>query len=224
MQKRIWRLLLVVILAWNFGAVLVDEVSMWLPTTLSFAAFLVPTNLLGQGIIFYFKFAIALVLFALLLKALTVLFGFASPKTQRYAATIFLRRIQGVWAETAIILFYFFLLPFVFLTISGWPAPEGPPPAWYEQYLSRAKEFLGFSYSSYTDRASIYVDTVKAYWPALLGGALLLWGLTTKLIKRFIVSIHNSVLLGFIEVGRFGQGGSARFAGLIEEWSLRYDK
>lgn len=224
MKNRILLFLISAFLAWNFGPLLFDEVLAWLPTAFSILAFLMPTNVLGQGLVFYFKFAVALLLYALLLKVLVALFGFASPQARRYSTTKFLRRVQGAWAEVAIILFYLVVLPCVFLTITGWPEPEGPPPAWYEQVLSKGKELLGLDQAGATDRATIYAETLKNSWFTFLAGALFLWWATTKYIKRLVVPIHRAVLINFFEVGRFGEGGSARFAGLIEEWGLRYEE
>jgi hypothetical protein len=222
MRRRIGLILLAVLLAWNFANPLIDGLSGSLPAMFGLAALLAPANLTGQGVIFYFKFVVAILVFVLLLKGLIVLSGFGLPMGQKYSSTKFLRRIQGVWAEVMVILFFFFLVPLVFLSLYGWPAPAGPPPSFGEMAVTKAKDYLGINYSGYTDRASIYFHTLKDSGPGFLLLALVLWATTTKLIKRFCVLIHGALLIRFFELGRFGVGGSARFQGLIEEWSLRY--
>lgn len=244
MRRWFLPLLLAFPLAWNFGPVLLDILGDSGPIARALLTFLIPDNLTGQGFVFYFKFLFALVLFAVLLKAFGLLFSFALPQGQRFGTTKFLRRTQSLLAEAILLLFFFFLIPFVSLSLSEWPdtvileaqassMQKEPKPSWYERLFSKAKEGVIALVTGVQpaekkpDKALIYWYTVKASWLAYLLGALALYLpvrfylLTRRPIKRFIIALHGKVL-GFFETGRFGLGGSARFAGFIEERALRY--
>lgn len=233
MRQRIWLLLLAFPLAWNFGPLLLDAVGAAGPIAEAVISFLIPEDLGGQGLVFYFKFIVALVLFALILKALGLLFSFALPRGQRYGTTKLLRRVQGVCAELLIVLFFFCLIPFVILAESGWEdtsrqeihAEEAGPETTtgrLRKSVRRARNWLeGVVEVEKPDKPTIYWRTIKSSWGGFLALALFCYALTHWLIKRALVSIHGPAL-SFFETGRFGVGGSARFAGLIEEWALRY--
>ncbi len=226
MKRMILIVLVAIVLAWNFANPLIDALTDSLPTTFVIVSFLKPANLLGQGVTFYFKFLLAVIVWALFIKFVLVLSGFIVPQTGIYSATKPVRRIQGVWFELMVIGFFFLVVPLVYLSLAGWPTPATQRTAElssYEMVVSAAEDYLSNETSS-ADRATIYVETIKANWLGWLVLAVGLWAVTTKYIKRLFVPIHAAVLLGFIEKGRFGLGGSARFAGLIEEWGLRYKR
>ncbi len=232
MRQRIWLLLLAFPLAWNFGPLLLDAVGASGPIAKAVLTFLIPNNLTGQGLVFYFKFIIALVLFVFILKGLGLLLSFALPKGQQYGTTRLLRRVQGVCAELLIVLFFFCLIPFAILTDSGWQdtsrnnrymKDKEAETKGFSQYVKKAWDLLeGKSEEEKEpDKATLYWRTIESEWPVFLALALACYSLTHWLIKRLAVSVHGSAL-NFFEAGRFGVGGSARFAGLIEEWALRY--
>ena len=249
MRRHFWVLLLAFPLAWNFGPVLLEVIRDSGPLGKDILAFVIPESVTTwQGFGFYIQFLIALLLFVLLLKASNLLFSFTLPKGQRYGTTKSLRRFQGIFAEVAIILFFFFLLPLVSLAINGQQdieiedtpvaitEPE-PKPEWYQDLWSKVK---AKTYEVATgakpeekkpekkpDKPSIYWRKLKSSWHVYLAAAFFLYLptrfylLPRKSTKRFIFARHDKTLR-FFETGRFGLGGSARFAGLIEEWALRY--
>lgn len=66
------------------------------------------------------------------------------------------------------------------------------------------------------------VITLAAWWHLLLPLGIIAVIVTGDDFKRSFGTVYLSVLR-FIEAGRFGYGGSARFAALVEEWPLRWN-
>lgn len=207
MKQKFWTITFAAFLAWFFGALLISGLVGSLPIasyiTSSLTSYFIQDKPFGQwvlGFIFsldFVTFLIAFVLFIIILQVVSFLLGFALPAGRKYETTWLLRRIQGLTAEIIIILAYFFLIPYLLLTIYGWTET--------------------FSKTAW---ANLYVQLIKNYGVWLLGFSVFLYFATRDLIKRAVVALHKK-LLGFFEAGRFGQGGSARFAGLFEEWALR---
>jgi type IV secretory pathway TraG/TraD family ATPase VirD4 len=197
MKKKILLILFAVFLAWNFGPLFVDVLGASGPLAGAMWRLLLPSNLTGLDPTFYFKFILAIVLFYLLLQGLGVSYSFVLPKMGDYGETKLLRRVQGWIAELTIILAFFLLLSLAAsLALNGWQE---------------------------THNVYLYAKTLKTGWPYFLLLALALWVKTHRYIKQGLVSLHKILVLDFIEIGRFGKGGSARFAGLIEEWGKRYE-
>lgn len=66
-----------------------------------------------------------------------------------------------------------------------------------------------------------YAETFSLTWASILIYALLAYMLLGYWAKELLSKIY-SALMRFLHKGRFGIGGSARFIGLVEEWSLRW--
>ncbi len=79
----------------------------------------------------------------------------------------------------------------------------------------------GVIWSSMSPPARIWVTLTNGGYAAVLMFALPLYLALGWALKRLIARLHPK-LLRFVEAGRFGFGGSARFATLIEEWALRW--
>lgn len=63
--------------------------------------------------------------------------------------------------------------------------------------------------------------TIKHAWRGVLFWSVILYGLFIWFVKDRAARVYGAVLR-FLEAGRFGFGGSARFAALVEEWPLRW--
>jgi type IV secretory pathway TraG/TraD family ATPase VirD4 len=209
MKQRFWRLLFAAFLAWLFGALLISALVGSLP--LASYLFSALKSYYTQdkpfwewlGVVIFsldfVTFLIAFVLFAIILQVLGLFLGFALPAGRKYETTKLLRIVQSCCAEIIIILAYFFLIPYIILTIYGWTET-----------------------TSKTAWANLYVEFIKTYWGWFLFFSVALYFATRNLIKRIIVALHTK-FLGFFEAGHFGRGGSARFAGLFEELALRFN-
>lgn len=64
-------------------------------------------------------------------------------------------------------------------------------------------------------------SSLKEYWLVSLIIAFVLYGFSHTSVRYKIAPFYESVLR-FFEQGRFGLGGSSRFAGIIEEWATLY--
>jgi hypothetical protein len=213
-----------VILAWYIGP--------WLTTVLWFlpvreiAEFLTPTRILSQGLEFYIGF----VLWSLLLFALLHGFGLgvvaAAPR--RYTTTRPLRALKGLLSEV-LLLTFFASLVIVGLLVSGqWnsivdarmveaQSVDTDPGA------QDARAILGTPAREIAARPWRFLFTALrhlGYIAYPFGGVLyLLFGARVKhRLARVLRPIRR-----FFELGQMGAGGSGRFAGLIDEWELRYE-
>lgn len=233
MKQKFWLFLLAALLAWLFGALLISVLVGSLP--IANYLFSTITAYFDQdksfwewllSFIFSLNFItllISFVLFVFILQGLGILLGFALPAGRKYETTKLLRRIQALSFEFLIIFSFFCLIPYVFLSFYGWAAFT-PEPSFFESASMELYKRLGWAYNRQIDKAFIYVEFIKRYWFVLLPISTIIYLLNYwifgDLIKRIIVSLHRK-FLEFFEAGRFGRGGSARFAGLFEEWSLR---
>lgn len=64
-------------------------------------------------------------------------------------------------------------------------------------------------------------SSLKQYWKIGLILAIILYGISHTSV-RYKIAPHYESVLRFFEQGRFGLGGSSRFAGIIEEWASLY--
>ncbi|HJT30069.1 MAG TPA: type IV secretory system conjugative DNA transfer family protein [Pyrinomonadaceae bacterium] len=74
----------------------------------------------------------------------------------------------------------------------------------------------------FTGRYESYVELISELWLPILVGAIVLYLPANRSLKRMLACVYTAFLLRVLEPGRFGDGGSARFGGLVEEWSMRY--
>lgn len=82
---------------------------------------------------------------------------------------------------------------------------------------------ISFGIAQVTDgRYESFVELIGELWLPVLVGTIALYLLTNRPLKIAVANAYLGFLLRVLEPGRFGDGGSARFAGLVEEWSMRY--
>ena len=94
-------------------------------------------------------------------------------------------------------------------------AELGPAKAEIDSLMDAAAQ----EYAAASTRDKYLVIPLRHIWFRALFVACLLWFVAHVFFKSEISSIHR-VILRFLEEGRFGQGGSGRFAGMFEEWGI----
>lgn len=218
MKKRILILIAAVVLAWNFGPVLFEAIGVSIPWAGMLTLLLLPSNLLSQPPDFYVKFLVGIFLFFFLVTGAGYLFGFAVPRGQKYQTTRLMRQVQALFADSLILGLYFLLISYVFLSVYGWEhfAPE---PSGFDWLTSKAYQAVGAEYAR-VDKPTVLFSFIREYWYYPLIPSVPLYWFTRKRVKSVVAVLYERPLR-FIETGRFGAGGSARFAGLLEEWALR---
>jgi hypothetical protein len=206
MIKKTFYFLLAIYLAW-YGGPLLTQLFWFLPVA-ELAEALTPTKILMRGISFYISFAVWTLLLWLALQATGLVFMPAG--IQKYSETPLARFFKGILGEFAVLALiaapvFWFVFSFggrstVVQEIAG--GQSHPELVWI------AASFW---------KKGFWV--VVHLWRVALPMAVLLHLAFHRQVKKRIGRLAEPVLR-FRDRGRAGQGGSARFAGILEEWSL----
>lgn len=246
--SRIILFLFVLAFAWNFGGDLLALVTFLAPFVGKFLWFLVPKNISGRDAVFYGEFLLGIILFWILLRAIGFSFAWLRPQTQFYGTTKQVRFLQGIFAEVALFGFFFALCFFYhaftpvgqimvarYITetpimgkapVSGTPEFNRQRDTNFEMIRSAVWEneiTYADGKKEYGVRRQVFAVIFTYYWKWYIVWALMFYAISQLAVKKWAAQFHRYVLR-FVEIGRFGLGGSARFAGMIEEWALRDKK
>ena len=140
------------------------------------------------------------------------------PTTRRYEPTIQSRRLQGMLAEISMFTLIF-VAPFTFVTFYQYTKIRKG----FEDIAAQGGSFGETAEILLADKSellSISMKTALDYWwvyllLAIIGAAIVYFN--RQEFAKAVVPI-----IRFFETGRFGRGGSARFAGLVEEWNMLF--
>ena len=251
MLGRVLRFLFIALLAWNFGGSAMWFLERFIPVVGAVLGSLVPSDFAAQDARFYFNVVIGMVFFWVIVKLTGLSFSFMLPHGQRFGTTKLVRRIQGAVAE--VILFaVIFGAGFAFLALTPPGADmvaealvnrfaQGFGPGWENDI--QGVTFVRGSFRTLVYE-SIYNDrnenqrrgapgeqrthglqlVLVSMWKPLLIMSLVVYGLLQWVLFKTPGEAIYRHLLRFFEIGRFGIGGSGRFAGLIEEWAHRWKR
>lgn len=252
MLSRILYLCIVALLAWNFGGAAMWFLERFLPFVWAGIVSIAPKEGPPRDATFWLNFAVGMIFFWVLLKLTGLSFGFMLPLGQRFGTTKLVRRIQGVMAEVILFFVVFAaLFGLLILTPAGNDLiarrflanpfllngdPNAKPIRYSDEgYDDTLNIIKGMLYQGiYFDQDALFSNQFgkargewlgkifPAFWKQVLFVSLLLYILIQwAIIKAPAEGIYKH-LLRFFEIGRFGIGGSGRFAGLIEEWAHRF--
>lgn len=191
-------------LAWWFGPILTGVV-----TIIPWAAIgeiVMPSKLSERSPEFYVALVFwTTVLFYALPFIGSFLFG-SFAATERRSNTKLVRRIQGLMLDLVIAVFLLLCAELMLFALWGAGTDLGPIPG-AMRHLPKL----------------LLVLTPISFWYISVPLTVVLYLTFHRAVKADLAHSYTW-LIGFIEAGRFGKGGSSRFAGLIEEWPFRREE
>jgi len=105
--SRVMLAAIAVLVAWRIGPAFIDGLSWFFPK-FGGALYSMAPQISGHDAAFWFKFIVSIILFWLIFKGVSLVFGFMLPKAQAFGTTKAVRRLQGVSAE-ALLIFSLFM-------------------------------------------------------------------------------------------------------------------
>lgn len=172
------------------------------------------------------EFAASFVFLWLIFSAIPPLFTWLLPAYNRYEPTRFNRRVQGLT-----LMFSLFLIPtLIILVLSSIAHFEQTIDNWhqYDDFTSRsqAREFLNYRlkaepYSLFYELSSKTINGGKGLFVIIILAVI-----CAALLSNLQKPLHRILtpIIRYFEKGRFGRGGSGRFATFVEEWGYDYAK
>lgn len=208
------KLFVIVILAWSLR----ELISIFIPY---FSTEGIENEILKTVLDFAVSFAFLWLIF----NAIPPIFSWLFPTYTRFEATRQVRRTQGLLLAAIT----FFVPLFVFSLLGGLIYINGDIDRLGIDVLDRMDEERTREYAMEFFRESPYLSlffifvlffTESDGWPFALFFSIIFTGFLVGLKKPLYHII--TPIIRFLEKGRFGRGGSGRFATLVEEWGYNW--
>ena len=202
-----------------------------IPTDGMVDGFLKLENTSDAKLLYIMRFIVWMFVTDLAIRYTRPLFGFAMPTARRYSVTKPFRRIQGVFAEVFMFGANYFVCILIFSIISFPIMFFIKLNDWHEIILSDGETELSQTqknlandlvWNSLKDEPLNFIEPAHKKFLIIIFIVALVIYIIGRVDGRQGFAKSYEGLLRILEQSRFGLGGSARFAGLIEEWSTNF--